>query len=65
MFGDGGGDAFISRLWSLVLLAIVASIAAQLVRVYVVPLLPYVIGIGAVVVVGYLVVSWLRYRRGW
>ena len=49
-----------SRLWSVVILAIVGSFAAHLVMTYVVPLVPYLLGLGVIALLLSLVVAWKR-----
>lgn len=59
---DKGGKPFTSRLWELAILAIVVSFASQLVMLYVVPLIPYIVGTAVIGAAIYLVIS---YRRRW
>lgn len=61
MSGGSGGKPFTSRLWELVILLIVLSIASQMAMLYIVPLLPYAFGVVAVGGVVWLIAS--RYRR--
>ena len=57
------GGSFLSRGWSIVFLAIAASLAAHLVQVFVLPLWPYAAGVAVLMVVGYVVVTWTRRSR--
>ena len=57
---DGGFNNLMSRLWSVVILAIVGSFSAHLVMTYVVPLVPYLLGLGVIALLLSLVVAWKR-----
>lgn len=58
---SGGG--FLPWAWSLVLLAVAASVAAHLLRVHVLPLWPYAAGGAVIVAVGYVAAILVRRSR--